>query len=123
MAATLMDLDFYNLDELLSPEDRMTRDAVRQFVQREVMPNVERHFAGESFPLELVPKLAELGVFGANLKGYGCAGMNNVAYGLIMQELEAADSDLRSLASVQSALAMYAIYAWGSEEQKQHYLP
>ena len=123
MADTLTDLDFYNLDELLSTEDKMTRQSVRQFVQREVMPNVERHFAGESFPLELVPKLAELGIFGANLHGYGCAGMNNVAYGLIMQELEAADSGLRSFASVQSALSMYAIYAWGSEEQKQRYLP
>jgi glutaryl-CoA dehydrogenase len=123
MAGTLMDLDFFQLDELLSPEDKMTRDSVRQFVGREVMPNVERHFAGESFPLELVPKLAELGIFGANLHGYGCAGMNNVAYGLIMQELEAADSGLRSFASVQSALSMYAIYAWGSEEQKQRYLP
>ena len=123
MADTLTDLDFYNLDELLSPEDKMTRQSVRQFVQREVMPNVERHFAGETFPLELVPKLAELGIFGANLHGYGCAGMNNVAYGLIMQELEAADSGLRSFASVQSALSMYAIYAWGSEEQKQRYLP
>src|ERR1700685_2707156 len=123
MADTLTDLDFYNLDELLSPEDKMTRQSVRQFVQREVMPNVERHFAGETFPLELVPKLAEVGIFAANLKGYGCAGINNVAYGLIMQELEAADSGLRSFASVQSALAMYAIYAWGSEEQKNRYLP
>jgi glutaryl-CoA dehydrogenase len=123
MADTLMDLDFYNLDELLSPEDKMTRNSVRQFVQREVMPNIERHFAGESFPLDLIPKIAELGIFGANLHGYGCAGMNNVAYGLIMQELEAADSGLRSFASVQSALSMYAIYAWGSEEQKNRYLP
>jgi len=123
MADTLTDLDFYNLDELLSPEDQMTRNSVRQFVQREVMPNVERHFAGESFPLDLIPKIAELGIFGANLHGYGCAGMNNVAYGLIMQELEAADSGLRSFASVQSALSMYAIYAWGSEEQKNRYLP
>ena len=123
MAGILKDLDFFQLDELLSPEDKMTRDSVRQFVGREVMPNIERHFAGESFPLELVPKLAELGIFGANLHGYGCAGMNNVAYGLIMQELEAADSGLRSFASVQSALSMYAIYAWGSEEQKQRYLP
>ncbi len=123
MAGILKDLDFFQLDELLSPEDKMTRDSVRQFVGREVMPNVERHFAGESFPLELVPKVAELGIFGANLHGYGCAGMNNVAYGLIMQELEAADSGLRSFASVQSALSMYAIYAWGSEEQKQRYLP
>src|ERR1700726_899298 len=123
MPGTLIDLGFYNLEELLSPEDRMTRDAVRQFVRREVMPNVERHFAGESFPLDLIPKLAELGIFGANLKGYGCAGMNNIAYGLIMQELEAADSGLRSFASVQSALSMYAIYAHGTEEQKQRYLP
>jgi glutaryl-CoA dehydrogenase len=123
MAETLMDLDFFNLDELLSPEDKMTRNSVRQFVQREVLPNVERHFAGESFPLDLIPKIAELGIFGANLHGYGCAGMNNVAYGLIMQELEAADSGLRSFASVQSALSMYAIYAWGSEEQKNRYLP
>src|SRR5258708_8145837 len=123
MPSTLTDVDFSNLDELLSPEDRMTRDAVRQFVQRDVMPNVEGHFAGESFPLEVIPKLAELGIFGANLKGYGCAGMNNVAYGLIMQELEAADSGLRSFASVQSSLSMYAIYGWGSEEQKQRYLP
>jgi len=123
MAGILADLDFFNLDELLSPEDKMTRDAVRNFVQREVIPNVERHFAGERFPLDLIPKLAELGIFGANLHGYGCAGMNNVAYGLIMQELEAADSGLRSFASVQGALAMYAIYAWGSEEQKNRYLP
>ncbi len=123
MADFITDLDFFQLDELLSPEDRMTRAAVRQFVQREVVPDVEKHFADATFPLELVPRLAELGVFGANLKGYGCAGMNNVAYGLIMQELEAADSGLRSFASVQSALAMYAIYAWGSEEQKNRYLP
>ncbi|MGH7917689.1 MAG: acyl-CoA dehydrogenase family protein, partial [Candidatus Binataceae bacterium] len=123
MADSLKDLDFFNLDELLSPEQKMARDSVRQFVQREILPNVERHFANETFPLEVVPKLAELGVFGANLKGYGCAGMDNLAYGLIMQELEAGDSGLRSFASVQSALAMYSIYAWGSEEQKRRYLP
>ncbi|MGH8012362.1 MAG: acyl-CoA dehydrogenase family protein, partial [Candidatus Binataceae bacterium] len=123
MPDLLKDLDFFNLDELLSPEQKMTRDAVRQFVQREIIPNVERHFAQETFPFEVIPKLAELGVFGANLKGYGCAGMDNLAYGLIMQELEAGDSGLRSFASVQSALAMYSIYAWGSEEQKRRYLP
>jgi glutaryl-CoA dehydrogenase len=123
MAESLKDLDFYQLDELLSPEEKMTRDAVRQFVQREVLPSVESHFAGETFPTELVPRIAELGIFGANLKGYGCAGMNNIAYGLIMQELEAGDSGLRSFASVQSALAMYAIYSSGSEEQKNRYLP
>jgi glutaryl-CoA dehydrogenase len=123
MADLLRDLDFYHLDELIGQEEKMARDAVRQFVQREVIPDVERHFANETFPLELIPRMAELGIFGANLKGYGCAGMNNIAYGLIMQELEAADSGLRSFASVQSALAMYAIYSSGSEEQKQRYIP
>jgi glutaryl-CoA dehydrogenase len=123
MADLLKDLDFYHLDELIGQEEKMARDAVRQFVQREVLPDVERHFANETFPLELIPQMAELGIFGANLKGYGCAGMNNIAYGLIMQELEAADSGLRSFASVQSALAMYAIYSSGSEEQKQRYIP
>jgi glutaryl-CoA dehydrogenase len=123
MADLLKDLDFFNLEELLGPEERMVRDTVRQFVQREVLPTIERNFAEEKFPLDLVPRMAELGFFGANLKGYGCAGMNNIAYGLIMQELEAGDSGLRSFASVQSALAMYSIYAWGSEEQKQRYLP
>jgi glutaryl-CoA dehydrogenase len=123
MADLLRDLDFYHLDELIGQEEKMARDAVRQFVQREVIPYVERHFVNETFPLELIPRMAELGIFGANLKGYGCAGMNNIAYGLIMQELEAADSGLRSFASVQSALAMYAIYSSGSEEQKQRYIP
>ena len=123
MADLLRDLDFYHLDELIGQEEKMARDAVRQFVQREVLPDVERHFANETFPLELIPRMAELGIFGANLKGYGCAGMNNIAYGLIMQELEAADSGLRSFASVQSALAMYAIYSSGSEEQKRRYIP
>jgi glutaryl-CoA dehydrogenase len=119
----LKDLDFYNLEELLTPEEKMTRDTVRSFVQREALPDIERHFANASFPLDLVPRMAELGIFGANLHGYGCAGMNNIAYGLIMQELEAADSGLRSLASVQGALAMYAIYSSGSDQQKQKYLP
>jgi glutaryl-CoA dehydrogenase len=123
MADLLRDLDFYHLDEMIGQEEKMARDAVRQFVKREVIPDVERHFANETFPLELIPRMAELGIFGANLKWYGCAGMNNIAYGLIMQELEAADSGLRSFASVQSALAMYAIYSSGSEEQKQRYIP
>jgi len=123
MAAFIRDLDFYNLEEWLSPEEKMTRDAVRRFVLREVLPSVERHFANETFPVELAPMMAELGIFGANLKGYGCAGLNNIAYDLIMQELEAGDSGLRSFASVQSALAMYAIYSSGSEQQKNRYLP
>jgi glutaryl-CoA dehydrogenase len=123
MSELLRDLDFFDLDELLSSEEKMTRDTVKHFVERQVLPGVERHFANETFPMELAPAMAELGIFGANLRGYGCAGMNNVAYGLIMQELEAGDSGLRSFASVQSALSMYAIYAFGSEQQKQRYLP
>ena len=123
MTDILKDLDYFNLDELLTTEERATRDTVKRFVEREVLPGIERHFADESFPVKLVPKMAELGMFGANLKGYGCAGMGNVAYGLIMQELEAGDSGLRSFASVQSALSMYAIYAFGSEAQKQKFLP
>ena len=123
MSELLNDLDFFGLDDLLSSEEKMTRATVKQFVDREVLPTIERHFAAETFASELVPRMAELGMFGANLKGYGCAGMNNVAYGLIMQELEAGDSGLRSFASVQSALSMYAIYAFGTEDQKQRYLP
>src|SRR5467141_1524096 len=123
MADLLRDLDFFHLDDLLTDEEKMARDTTKRFVDREILPQIEQHFAKETFPIELVPQMAELGIFGANLKGYGCAGMNNVAYGLIMQELEAGDSGLRSFASVQSALSMYAIYANGSEEQKQRYLP
>src|SRR3984893_16832897 len=123
MAGAINDLDFFQLDDMLGPEEKMTRQAVRNFVQREVLPDIERHFAEETFPRELIPRMAELGLFGANLHGYGCAGLNNIAYGLIMQELEAADSGLRSFASVQGALAMYAIYSSGSEEQKRRYLP
>jgi glutaryl-CoA dehydrogenase len=123
MSELLKDLDYFALDDLLSSEEKMTRETVKQFVDREVLPDIERHFAGETFPAALVPKMAELGMFGANLKGYGCAGMSDVAYGLIMQELEAGDSGLRSFASVQSALSMYAIYAFGSEQQKNRYLP
>lgn len=123
MAEILRDLDFYNLDDLLTAEEKMTRNSVRAFVQREVLPEIEQRFTNESFDRGLISRMAELGIFGANLHGYGCAGMNNIAYGLIMQELEAGDSGLRSFASVQSALAMYAIYSSGSEEQKQRYLP
>jgi glutaryl-CoA dehydrogenase len=123
MSDLLRNLDFFQLDDLLTDEERIARDTAKRFVDREVLPLIEQSFASETFPMHLVPQMAELGMFGANLKGYGCAGMNNVAYGLIMQELEAGDSGLRSFASVQSALSMYAIYANGSEEQKQRYLP
>src|ERR1700752_1576751 len=115
--------DYYATEDLLTDEQRMTRDSVRNFVERECLPLLERCHSTESFPHEIVPRMAELGLFGANLQGYGCAGMDNVAYGLIMQELERGDSGLRSMASVQGALSMYAIYAYGSEEQKERWLP
>ncbi|HVX41211.1 MAG TPA: acyl-CoA dehydrogenase family protein [Gemmatimonadaceae bacterium] len=117
-------LDFYNIDSLLSEEERAIRDSVRQFVDERVLPVIGKCFVEGRFPREIIPEMAELGVFGANLpEEYGCAGLSNVAYGLINQELERGDSGVRSFASVQSSLAMYPIYAFGSEEQKQKYLP
>ncbi|MCP4035990.1 MAG: acyl-CoA dehydrogenase [bacterium] len=102
----------------------MVRDSVRDWVTREFLPTITEHIRQDgSFPMELVPQIAELGMFGANLEGYGCAGMNNVSYGLLMQELERGDSGLRSFASVQGSLCMYPIHAYGSEEQKQAWLP
>jgi glutaryl-CoA dehydrogenase len=117
------EVDYYGIEELLGDEERMTRASVRSFVEREVLPVIERCHAAEEFPRQLIPRMGELGLFGANLKGYGCAGLSNVAYGLIMQELEAGDSGLRSMASVQGSLAMFAIWRWGSEEQKRRWLP
>ena len=106
-------VDYYNVDELLSDEERMVRDAVRDWVEAEFLPIVTEHHRAGTFPVPLIPKLGEMGVFGATLKGYGCAGLSNVAYGLIMQELERGDSGLRSCASVQSGLVMYPIHAFG----------
>ncbi len=124
MTEMLKDLDFFALDDLLRREEKMTRETVKQFVRTRGPARYRETFRRRDFSRSsCVPQMAELGMFGANLKGYGCAGMNNVAYGLIMQELEAGDSGLRSFASVQSALSMYAIYAFGSEEQKNRYLP
>jgi glutaryl-CoA dehydrogenase len=117
-------VDFYQLDTLLSEEERAIRDTVRTWVDQHLMPLIGECYIEGRFPKELIPGLAELGVLGANLpEKYGCAGLNNVAYGLIMQELERGDSGIRSFASVQGALVMYPIYAYGSEEQKQHWLP
>ncbi|HTO51954.1 MAG TPA: acyl-CoA dehydrogenase family protein [Myxococcota bacterium] len=117
-------LDFYRIEDSLAPEERIARDTVREFVDKEFLPVVVKHVRQDgSFPMELVPKLAELGLFGANLHGYGCAGMNNVAYGLVMQELERGDSGLRSFASVQGGLCMYPIYSYGSDAQKERWLP
>ena len=117
------DLDYYGIDELLTDEERMIRTSVRSFVEREALPLLEGCHAREEFPRTLIPRMAELGIFGAHLRGYGCAGLSSVAYGLIMQELEAGDSGLRSMGSVQGSLAMYAIWRFGSEEQKRRWLP
>ena len=116
--------DFFAIDTQLSDEERAVRDSVRRFVDEKVLPIIGKCYVDGKFPKELIPEMASLGVLGANLpEEYGCAGLNNVAYGLIMQELERGDSGIRSFASVQGALAMYPIYAFGSEVQKKKYLP
>ena len=116
--------DFFGLEESLADDERMAMQSVREFVQAEVRPIIAEYYERGEFPQHLVSKLGELGVLGANLPGdYGCAEMNNVAYGLIMQELEAGDSGVRSFASVQGALCMYPIYAFGSELQRKRFLP
>lgn len=115
--------DLYNIDHLLSEEERMVRDTVRKFVQERVLPIIGEHFEAGTFPRELIPEIAELGLLGMHLNGYGCAGLNAVCYGLACQELEAGDSGLRSFVSVQGSLAMFPIYAFGSEEQKERWLP
>ncbi len=117
-------VDYYDVDSLLSEEERMVRDTVRQWVDDAVMPIIQEAYVGKRFPSELIPQMAELGIYGANLpEEYGCAGLNNVAYGLIMQELERGDSGIRSFASVQGALCMYPIYQFGSEAQRKKWLP
>jgi len=117
-------VDFYDLDSSFSEEERMVRDTVRQWVDDRVMPIIAEAYIGRKFPTELIPEMGELGLLGANLpEEYGCAGLNNVAYGLIMQELERGDSGIRSFASVQGALVMYPIFAFGSEEQRREWLP
>jgi len=117
-------VDFLLLDEELGEEERLARDSVRAFVDAEFVPLIQEHVRQDgSFPMELVPKLGALGVLGANLHGYGCAGMGSVAYGLVMQELERGDSGLRSFASVQGALCMYPIFTYGNDAQKERWLP
>ena len=116
-------VDFIGFDALLSDDERLVRDTARQFVEDNVIPIIEQCNREARFPRELVKPMGELGFFGANIKGYGCAGMNNVEYGLVTQELERGDSGLRSFVSVQSALVMFPIYAFGSDEQKDYWLP
>jgi glutaryl-CoA dehydrogenase len=115
--------DFLGFDQLLSDEERDIRDTVRAFVTDRVLPNVGEWFEEATIPLELAPELGKIGVLGMHLEGYGCAGASATAYGLACMELEAGDSGVRSLVSVQGSLAMYAIYRWGSEEQKLQWLP
>jgi glutaryl-CoA dehydrogenase len=124
MAPKFHGVDFYDMDGLLSEEERAVRDTVRAWVDDQLLPVIGECYIEGRFPKQLVPGMAELGLFGANLpEEYGCAGLNNVAYGLIMQELERGDSGVRSFASVQGALVMYPVHAFGSEEQKKYWLP
>ena len=116
-------VDYYGIDDLLTEEQRMMRDAVRDWVEAKFLPVVSQHHRDGTFPMELATDLGEMGVFGATLTGYGCAGLDHVAYGLIMQELERGDSGLRSFASVQSGLVMYPIHSYGSDAQKDRWLP
>jgi glutaryl-CoA dehydrogenase len=116
-------VDFLDFDSLLSDEEKLARHTARQFVDDQIMPIIEQYNREGKFPVQLVPQMAELGLFGASLKGYGCAGMSNVEYGLVTQELERGDSGLRSFVSVQSALVMYPIHTYGSDAQKNKWLP
>ncbi len=116
-------VDFLDFDSLLSDEEKLARQTARQFVDDQIMPIIEQYNREGKFPVQLVPQMAELGLFGASLKGYGCAGMSNVEYGLVTQELERGDSSLRSFVSVQSALVMYPIHTYGSDAQKNKWLP
>ena len=120
---TFTALDYYEIDELLTEEERMIRDSVRRFVEAKLDPVIAKHYEHATFPTELIKEFGELGLLGSNLEGYDCPGMGAVAYGLAMQELERCDSGIRSFCSVQGSLAMYPIWAYGSEAQKQKYLP
>src|SRR5260370_28035690 len=116
-------VDYLLIDSLFSEQELLVRQTARQFVEDRVIPLVRDCFRDARFPKELIPEIGRLGFLGANLEGYGCAGMSNVEYGLVMQELERADSGLRSFASVQGALVMYPILTYGTDDQKQRWLP
>ncbi|HVT96619.1 MAG TPA: acyl-CoA dehydrogenase family protein [Acidobacteriaceae bacterium] len=123
MAFPFKGVDFIGFDSLLTDDERLTRDTARQFIEDNLVPIIEECNRDGRFPKELVPQMGQLGFFGASLQGYGCAGMSNVEYGLVMQEFERGDSGVRSFVSVQSALVMYPIYTFGSDEQKNYWLP
>src|ERR1700704_2093785 len=116
-------VDFIAFDSLLNDDERLVRDTARKFIEDKLIPIIEECNRAGRFPRELVKPMAELGFFGASLQGYGCAGMSNVEYGLVTQELERGDSGVRSFVSVQSALVMYPIYTFGTDEQKNNWLP
>ena len=116
-------LNYMDFDSLLTEEEKMVRNTAREFVESEVLPKLQKYHREEIFPKELIPRFAQLGLLGSTIKGYDCPGLGDVAYGLLMQELERADSGIRSFCSVQGALVMYPIHTYGSEEQKQKYLP
>jgi glutaryl-CoA dehydrogenase len=116
-------MDLMGIDDQLSEDERLVRTTVRGFIEEQVLPVITEHYENGTFPKNLIRPMAELGVFGATIQGYGCAGVNNVAYGLMMQELERGDSGFRSFASVQSALVMYPIHAFGNDKQKDYWLP
>ncbi len=116
-------VDYLDFDSLLTDEEKLARGTARQFVDEQILPIIEECNREGKFPKQLIPQMAELGFFGASLQGYGCAGMSNVEYGLVTQELERGDSGLRSFISVQSALVMYPIHAFGSDAQKDKWLP
>src|SRR6184192_4674253 len=123
MAIKFRGVDFLEFDALLTDDERLVRDTARKFIEDNLVPIIEECNRAGRFPKELVKPMAELGFYGASLQGYGCAGMSNVEYGLVMQELERGDSGIRSFVSVQSALVMYPIYSFGSDEQKNKWLP
>lgn len=116
-------VDFLGIDEWLTDQETQIRQSVRQFVSQKFLPIVAKHYQDGTFPMHLIPEMGEMGLLGCNLQGYGCAGLNNIEYGLIMMELERGDSGLRSFASVQTSLCMYPIHTFGSEEQKNEWLP
>ena len=115
-------IDFFDIEVLLEPEEIDLRNRVRSFVDEVCMPIIPRHFDKGTFPLDVIPQMAELGLFGVHVKGYGCRSMSHIAYGLVCQELGRCDSGLRALFSVQNSLVMYPIYTFGSEEQRQTWL-
>lgn len=116
-------VDFLLLDELFTDQERQIQSSVRRFVEDRYLPNAAKYYREGSFPKELISEMGEMGLLGCNLQGYGCAGLNNIEYGLIMMELERGDSGLRSFASVQTSLCMYPVYTFGTEEQKKQWLP